>query len=129
MISLETSYMGLKLKSPIIAGSSGLTKNIDNLIEIEKQGAGAVVLKSLFEEQIRNETKKNMMDFHNDYPYPEAFDYISNFSKTSAVNEYIEIIHKAKEKLSIPIIASINCFTDTEWVEMPNAFKMQVRTE
>ncbi len=123
MISLETSYMGLKLKSPIIAGSSGLTQNIDNLIEIEKQGAGAVVLKSLFEEQIRNETKKNMMDFHNDYPYPEAFDYISNFSKTSAVNEYIEIIHKAKEKLSIPIIASINCFTDTEWVEHAKRFQ------
>jgi dihydroorotate dehydrogenase (fumarate) len=123
MISLETTYMGLKLKSPIIAGSSGLTKNIDNLIEIEKQGAGAVVLKSLFEEQIRNDMKKNMNDLQDDYPYPEAFDYISNFSKANAVNEYIELIHQAKEKLTIPVIASINCFTSTEWIDYARRFQ------
>ncbi len=117
MSLLQTTYMGLKLKSPIIAGSSGMTKSVQNIIEIEKNGAGAVVLKSLFEEQIRNDMNRNLVDTHDIYPYPEAFDYITNFTKASAVDEYLGLISDAKKNVSIPIIASINCVSLSDWVE------------
>jgi dihydroorotate dehydrogenase (fumarate) len=117
MSLLQTTYMGLTLKSPVIAGSSGMTKSVNNLIEIEKNGAGAVVLKSLFEEQIRNDMNKNLTDTHDLYPYPEAFDYIANFTKASAVDEYLDLIRDAKKAVSIPVIASINCVSGTDWAE------------
>ena len=115
--------MGLKLKSPIIAGSSGMTKSIDNLIEAEKNGAGAVVLKSLFEEQLNNEMNVNLAQGHDDYAYPEAFDYISNFTKSSAVDEYLTLIEEAKKKLTIPVVASINCVSNTDWIEYAKKFE------
>lgn len=123
MASLQTTYMGLKLKSPIIAASSGLTRSIENLIEIEKEGAGAVVLKSLFEEQLIAEANKNLTEFHNELAYPEAFDYISHFTKTNSVNEYLELIEQAKQKLSIPVIASVNCYSNTEWISYAKKFQ------
>ena len=115
--------MGLQLKSPIIAGSSGLTKSVSNLIEIEKNGAGAVVLKSLFEEQIANDMHKNMTDSHDVYAYPEAFDYIANFTKASAVEEYLDLISEAKKAVSIPVIASINCVSGDDWIEYAKKFE------
>jgi dihydroorotate dehydrogenase (fumarate) len=120
---LNTTYMGLELSSPIIAGSSGLTKSIENLIEIEKNGAGAVVLKSLFEEQILNDMNRNMQDSDDTQMYPEAFDYIRNFSKSGAVDEYLQLIAQAKQKLSIPVIASINCISNSDWVEYAKKFE------
>lgn len=123
MSILQTKYMGLTLKSPIIAGSSGLTKSVDNLIDIEKNGAGAIVLKSLFEEQIRHDIHRYLTEVDDTYPYPEAFDYISNFSKASAVDEYISLIQEAKKKISIPIIASINCFSNSEWIDYAKKFQ------
>lgn len=123
MISLQTTYMGLKLKSPVIAASSGLTRSIENLIEIEKQGAGAVVLKSLFEEQLLAEANKNLTELHDEYGYPEAYDYITNFTKSNSVNEYLELITEAKSKLSIPIIASINCYSNSEWIDYAKRFE------
>ena len=58
MANLTTTYMGFTLRNPIIVGSSGLTNSVENVIEVEKNGAGAVVLKSLFEEQIMQQTSK-----------------------------------------------------------------------
>jgi len=123
MSLLQTSWMGLTLKSPIIAGSSGMTKSIENLIEIEKNGAGAVVLKSLFEEQISNEMNRGLAEAHDASAYPEAFDYISNFTKASAVDEYLTLIENAKKNLSIPVIASINCVSNADWVEYAKKFE------
>ena len=60
MTDLSTSYMGIKMKSPVIAGSSGMTNSLSHIIELEKAGAGAVVLKSLFEEQILFEAGRVM---------------------------------------------------------------------
>jgi dihydroorotate dehydrogenase (fumarate) len=57
MANLETTYLGLKLKNPIVVSSSGLTNSVEKIKELEKAGAGAVVLKSLFEEQISHEVK------------------------------------------------------------------------
>jgi dihydroorotate dehydrogenase (fumarate) len=123
MSLLQTSWMGLTLKSPVIAGSSGMTKTIDNLIEIEKNGAGAVVLKSLFEEQISNDMNRNLSEAHDASVYPEAFDYISNYAQTSAIDEYLTLIEEAKKKISIPVIASVNCVSDSDWINYAKKFQ------
>lgn len=116
MANIQTTYMGLTLGSPVIIGSSGLTSSIDNIIEFERRGAGAVVLKSLFEEQIRYEAAHAVSNHIESNYYPEAQDYIANYSHNHRVDEYLQLIRKAKEKVSIPIIASINCVTADEWV-------------
>ena len=115
MANLTTKYMGLLLNSPIIIGSSGLTNSVENVIDFEKRGAGAVVLKSLFEEQIRHEIK-NTLNKSDTGLYPEAVDYITNYSKIRQVDEYLHLISDCKRAVKIPIIASINCVTADEWI-------------
>ena len=117
MINLETTYLGLKLKNPIIVGSSGLTNSVDNVIEIEKNGAGAVVLKSLFEEQILEASKKTFEEGEMANYYPEAQDYIHNYTKENDINIYLDLIKDCKKNVKIPVIASINCFTDSDWMD------------
>ncbi|MFA8299985.1 MAG: dihydroorotate dehydrogenase-like protein [Hyphomicrobiales bacterium] len=116
MVNLETTYMGLKLKNPIIAGSSGLTNSIENIIELEKKGVAAVVLKSLFEEQILHKTNKTFQEDEFSNSYPEANDYIANYTLKNDVDNYIALIRKAKESVSIPVIASINCISAGDWI-------------
>jgi dihydroorotate dehydrogenase (fumarate) len=115
MADLSTTYLGLKLKNPLIIGSSGLTRNIDNLLTIEDKGAGAVVLKSLFEEQIKMEIRKVFTheDMHD--AYTEADDYIRNYSRHQTISDYLQLIENAKSRLSIPVMASINCVSAEEW--------------
>lgn len=117
MINLSTTYLGLPMRSPIIAGSSGMTNNLRNIIEIEKQGAGAVVLKSLFEEQILNEAHRNLTAGDGLGGYPEAMDYIGQYTRHNALNEYLTLIREAKKNVQIPVIASINCVSATEWTD------------
>ena len=113
-MDISVKYMGLELKSPVIVGSCGLTNHYEKIREMADQGAGAVVLKSLFEEQLGYEgqaaTDKNT------YDYPEAMDYIKSFTRESSLSEYLSLIENCKEKLEIPIIASINCVSPGEWV-------------
>jgi dihydroorotate dehydrogenase (fumarate) len=115
MIDLSTTYMGLKLKNPVIVGSSGLTRSVTNLIEIENRGAGAVVLKSLFEEQIKNDIRTVFSYDDVSQSYTEADDYIRNYARAQTVEEYLKLISDAKASLSIPVIASINCVSSEEW--------------
>lgn len=117
MADLSTNYMGLSLKNPIIVGSSGLTNSVEKIVELEKAGAGAVVLKSLFEEQIIFATHKTVSQSEADgYIYPEAEDYISNYTQENEVSEYLTLIREAKSTVNIPIIASINCVSSSEWM-------------
>lgn len=113
MEKLTTKYLGLILKSPLIVSSSRLTSTIDSLREAEENGAGAVVLKSLFEEQINY--------YINSYPvssdYPEADDYLSYYIKKHTVDEYLNLIKSAKKLLGIPVIPSINCFSSKGWID------------
>lgn len=111
MGDLKTRFVGLELKSPVIAGSCGLTSDIKKLQEMEVFGAGAVILKSIFEEQINMEVSKNMGD-----SYPEESDYIQNYIRANSIQQYIDLVKLAKEKLKIPVIASINCLSDGEWM-------------
>ncbi|PLX05952.1 MAG: diguanylate cyclase [Marinilabiliales bacterium] len=115
-IDLSTSYMGLTLKNPIIVGSSGLTENVDNIIKLEKHGAAAVVLKSLFEEQILMDIDSKRMNNIFD-SYSDVENYVGYYTKQHKINSYLQLIKDSKEKTSIPIIASINCDSDGEWVD------------
>ncbi|WP_282016247.1 dihydroorotate dehydrogenase-like protein [Marinifilum flexuosum] len=115
MINLETTYMGLPLKNPVIVSSSGLTNSVRKIKIIEEKGAGAVVLKSLFEEQITNEARHLISKDPTNVGYPEAEDYIQNYIKGNSVSNYLTLIKEAKEAVSIPIIASINCVSSSDW--------------
>ena len=115
MTNLNVKYLGLDLKNPIIAGSCGLTNSIENLKAIEKAGAGAIVLKSIFEEEIYLEfahefSKLGPMD--NNLEFLDYYDYQI---KKDNLKRYLELIRQAKKELSIPVIASINCLTAHEW--------------
>lgn len=124
MVNLEASYMGLKLVSPIIVGSSGLTNSVENIVEIAKHGAGAVVLKSLFEEQIRHSASNTIIQNEFGNNYPEAEDYIRNYTRETDVANYLKLIEESKKAVDIPIIASINCISDMEWI----TFAKQIET-
>ncbi|MBI9057427.1 MAG: dihydroorotate dehydrogenase-like protein [Labilibaculum sp.] len=115
MINLETTYMGLQLKNPLIVSSSGLTNSVRKIKIIEEKGAGAVVLKSLFEEQISNEAKHLISKDPANVSYPEAEDYIQTYIKGNSVSNYLSLIKDAKEAVSIPVIASINCVSSSDW--------------
>ena len=114
MKDLSTTYLGLRLPTPLIAGSCGLTKTVESIQTLAGNGAGAVVLKSLFEEQITAELSHNLDQYQADYP--EAFDYIRGYTRASAVEEYLDLIAMATKAVDIPIIASINCLSAKEWM-------------
>ena len=111
MMDMKTSYAGLTLRNPIIIGSSGLTNKAERNLEFEKAGAGAIVLKSLFEEQIEMQSASMLQE--NDYP--EAADYIRSYVEANQVNDYLALIRQSKELCTIPIIASINCYKAAAW--------------
>ena len=111
MKNLTTKYLGLTLKSPLIISSSRLTSTLGQLKEAEDSGAGAVVLKSLFEEQINH----HIHSIPSSHGFPEADDYLSNYIKANSVEKYLDLIRSAKKNLSIPVIPSINCFTSHGW--------------
>lgn len=132
MTNLTTKYLGLELKNPVIAGSSGLTNSLNNIKQIEQVGAGAVVLKSIFEEQIRHETNtlinrpdsELMQPMHSGMEellktrsgdYAMALEYIKNFAKEHTLKEYLSFVEDAKKSVNIPVIASINCIYAYDW--------------
>ncbi len=115
-MDLSVSYLGLKIKSPIVVGSSGLTSSVKNLKKIEKSGAGAVVLKSIFEEEIQHEYRHVIGQEENLEGRALGFlDYYDYKIKEDNISEYIDLIKSAKKELSIPVIASVNCKSSHEW--------------
>ncbi len=122
MANLETTYLGLKLKNPLVAASSGLTSSVEKIRELAEAGVGAIVLKSIFEEQINNEISSLM---HNQYntSYPEAEDYIRNYTRDNTVVKHLELLKKAKQAVEVPIIASVNCISSSEWTSFAKDFE------
>jgi dihydroorotate dehydrogenase (fumarate) len=117
MADLKTKYLGIELKNPIIAGASNLVSNRDNLKQMEEAGAAAIVYKSLFEEQIQLE-KLELDEDLSEYKERNA-EMISLFPdlEHAGPSEHLMNLRLAKESVSIPLIASLNCvFTET-WVE------------
>ncbi len=118
-MELTTNYMGLSLKSPLVASASPLTEDLKGIKKLEDAGAAAVVLPSIFEEQLRSEQKD--LFYHTTqgtYSYYESLTYFPEMDEYRFVTEqYLELIRKAKESVSIPIIASLNGATSGGWVE------------
>lgn len=117
MTSLNTNYLGLQLKNPIIAGSSNLSTDAAVLKRMEDAGAAAIVYKSLFEEQIQLERYKMEEDL-GEYTERHA-EMISIFPKLehAGPQDHLEQLSKAKASLGIPLIASLNAVYHESWVE------------
>lgn len=119
-MDLTTKYLGLTLKNPIIVGSCGLTSNVSEIKKLEKQGAAAVVLKSIFEEEILMDVEHRLREARDNSfiydEYSETLDYIDVHVKKEYLYEYIQLIKAAKKEVLIPIIASINCISPSMWV-------------
>lgn len=116
MTDLTTFYMGLPVPSPVVASSSGLTGNLAQIKELEKYGAGAIVLKSLFEEEIVVELDHRLRKMHSEnYLYPETIGFYENDAVEDTLTEYLKLIFDAKKSVDIPVIASINCVTAHNW--------------
>jgi dihydroorotate dehydrogenase (fumarate) len=115
MPDLSTSYLGLKLPTPIIVGSSGLTDKPEKIALLEKNGAGAVVLKSIFEEEIMMEYD-HILDEEASGRYKDDYlDYFDYRIKEVNLDNYLNLITEVKKLVKIPVIASINCNTSHEW--------------
>lgn len=115
MVDLSTQYLGFELKNPVIISSSTLVQNLEGVKDAQQGGAGAVVLRSLFEELIREEAGKSRSELWSGHP--EEFDYImSELEMRYGPRYYLEFVEQAKNIVDIPIIASINCHTPKWWL-------------
>ena len=123
MNDLSTKYLGLDLKNPLIVGSCGFTNSVDKIKELADHNAAAVVLKSLFEEQIQAELSANLESYTADYP--EAMDYIRAYTRGNEVESYLKLIAGAKKAVDIPVIASINCVSASEWVSFAKSVEQE----
>jgi dihydroorotate dehydrogenase (fumarate) len=118
-MDLSTQYLGLRLPHPLVAGASPLSDDLDGVRRLEDAGAAAIVLRSLFEEQI---TREQMAEFMNlDFPGESFAEAISYFPSPNAFAlgpaQYLEHLRRAKEAVNIPIVASLNGATPGGWIE------------
>lgn len=117
-MDLTAHYLGLTLKSPIIAGAGPLTSKLDNIRRFEDLGAGAVVLPSLFEEQIQQEQQLiDRLETTGADSYAEALTYFpAPESYGIGPADYLETIHSAAQAVDMPVVASLNGVTDEGWI-------------
>jgi dihydroorotate dehydrogenase (fumarate) len=122
---LRTRYMGLELRNPIVAGASPLTATIDSLKRLEDAGVGAVVLPSLFEEQIEHEEMATHdLMLHGAEVSPEARSFFPEMQQaSSATDKYLRLISDAKRALKVPVIASLNGYTTGGWTHYARLFE------
>ena len=117
MADLSVSYLNLKLTNPFLVSSCGLTGSLDGIRRCADNGAGAIVLQSLFEEQIDIETGiDGEFDAERAF-HPEAMDYLTELGKSRGAEAYLDLIAAAKAAIDIPVIASVNCVSDRWWTE------------
>lgn len=114
-MDLSTTYMGLKLRNPLIVSSSRITSTVEDIKKCADYGAGAIVLKSLFEEQFLADSNRLMDQDQKYFWFPEAIDFINQHSREHGIKNYLKLIKGAKANTDIPIIASVNCVTAAEW--------------
>lgn len=121
MANLKTTYLGLELKNPVIVGASNLVADLNNLIKLEEAGAAAVVYKSLFEEQIHLENFElgEQLTQYDDR-HAEMTSLFPNMEHAGPEYHVLQV-KKAKEALSIPLIASLNAVYDLSWPEYAEA--------
>ena len=118
MVDLTTTYMGLPLKNPVVASSSPISKTLDGLKRLEDNGAAAVVMYSLFEEQITFESRE--LDHYLSYgaeSFAEALTYFPDMTRYNiGPDAYLEHVREAKQALSIPVIGSLNGISTGGWI-------------
>ena len=115
MANISTRFFGLDLKSPVIAASSSMTGHAEQIIKLAEAGAGAIVLKSIFEEEIFSELQEELSlrtGLNSDPEYLDYFDYVI---KEDTLRKYLHLISDVKAKTEVPIVASINCVSSSEW--------------
>ncbi len=119
MTDLSTTYMGLKLKNPLVASASPLSKKLDGVKHLEDAGVSAVVMYSLFEEQITHES--NALDYflnRGSESYAEAISYFPEMENYNiGPDSYLDLVSKIKETVDIPVIGSINGVSTGGWIE------------
>ncbi|MCJ8501709.1 dihydroorotate dehydrogenase-like protein [Desulfatitalea alkaliphila] len=114
-MDLSTRYLGLHLNNPIIAGSSGWTGSVEKIERVARAGAGAVVLKSIFEEEIAHEHEAVLKEAAAEKVPLDQFDYYDFHLRGKKLEHYLQLIKSAKSRVEIPVIASINCVYSHEW--------------
>ena len=122
-MNTHVKYLGLELNSPVVAGSCGLTADINNLCKLEECGVGAVVLKSIFEEQIIYDIKRNTHMYAPVGNYGDSYEYIAQHVADDSVAKHFALIREAKKRISIPVIGSINCFSYENWLTYAQKFQ------
>lgn len=119
MTDLSTTYLGLQLKNPLVSSASPFTKKLDGIRRLEDAGVAAIVMHSLFEEQINRESLE--LDFFLNYgteSFAEAITYFPNLETYNMGPEpYLELVRKARESVHIPVIASLNGISTGGWVD------------
>jgi len=125
MIDFKTKYLGLQLKNPIVPSASPISRSLDGMKQLEDAGASAVVMYSLFEEEILHEGAE--LDHYLHYgteSNPEALTYMPTAAEYNLEpDKYVELLRKAKESLSIPVIPSLNGITDGGWIKYAKHFE------
>ncbi|OGO25553.1 MAG: dihydroorotate dehydrogenase [Chloroflexi bacterium RBG_16_52_11] len=119
MVDLTTTYLGLHLKNPLVASASPLSKKVDSAVQLEQSGVSAIVMYSLFEEQIIQESLKLNDDLtRGAESYGEALSYLPDYGMYSIGPErYLELISRIKKAVSIPVIGSLNGATPGGWTD------------
>ena len=119
MINLKTKYLGLTLKNPLIVSASPFSEKVESVIELERAGVSALVMHSLFEEQITHESLA--LDHHLDYgtdSFAEALSYFPEAGRyTLGADSYLDQLRALKKAVDIPIIASLNGASIGKWIE------------
>ena len=118
--------MGLELKNPLIVSSSRLTGDIKTIMHCVDAGAGAIVLKSLFEEQIRLEAESKLRSSKDSelyYWFPEAKDHVVGLSVEANLENYLAFVSDIKRNTDIPVISSVNCISNEEWPKFATAIE------
>jgi dihydroorotate dehydrogenase (fumarate) len=124
-MELATSYMGLELRNPLVASASPLSYTLDGVRRLADAGVGAIVMFSLFEEQVREEEARRALLI--DGPaesFPEALDYMPAIVKDDpGPSSYLSLLERAAASVDVPVIASLNCITPEGWTDYARAMQ------
>jgi len=125
-MNITTTYMGLELKNPLIVSSSRLTGDLKTVTQCLEAGAGAIVLKSLFEEQIRMVSESKLWDGKDTdiyFWFPEAKEQMMNLAFEANLDNYLDFVSTVKSESDMPVISSINCVSEEGWPKFATAIQ------
>jgi len=116
-MDMTVDYMGLRLSNPLIVSACSITGTLEGVTKCAEHKPGAIVLRSLFEEQILQAIEQQLMKDDSYFWYPQAGEYVKDISSDQGAAGYLKLIERSVHMTDLPIIASINCITPREWVQ------------